>query len=95
VYCLGLLVLASQLLPSVCACACLRDVTEVGGNSSSFRVRVRVTGTGTGKLARDDASAVPVPGLTLGTLYSSGVGVNKTKQHVYTGNPPGAPPGPC
>ena len=62
-YCLGLLVLASQLLPSVCACACLRDVTEVGGNSSSFRVRVRVTGTGTGKLARDDASAVPVPGL--------------------------------
>jgi hypothetical protein len=23
------------------------------------------------------------PGLTLGTLYSSGVGTNKTKQHTY------------
>ena len=24
------------------------------------------------------------PGLTLGTLYSSGVGTNKTKQHTHT-----------
>jgi len=23
------------------------------------------------------------PGLTLGTLYSSGVGINKTKQHTH------------
>ena len=49
-----------------------------------WSVRKRRAGPGVasdGSKGGNSLDAV-TPGLTLGTLYSSGVGINKTKQHV-------------